>query len=215
MAGFEFGRRGRRSPLWPVLPVARVPNRRAPGPRLRRFQIARRRLAPYAGFPLNPPERPAQPPQRHHLLFLLFAQDIAHVDGAYPLRRGQCPASISYGRFSGVPHMAGFGCPPRRAKLQISIYSRFLHSSNKFVRFHHTDLTFSGCNRLRARRGNVFARRGGQHNHDQLALQDRHRTCCSGQTSQRKSTAMPCETKMNRRSFLKAAARHRCLRQPR
>lgn len=59
-------------------------------------------------FCLNPPQRPSQPPQRDHLLFLLFAQDIAHADAGYSPRQNQRPESalplagfqvITYGRF--------------------------------------------------------------------------------------------------------------------
>ncbi len=32
----------------------------------------------------NAPQRPSQPPQRDHLLFLFLVQDIAHVDEGYP-----------------------------------------------------------------------------------------------------------------------------------
>jgi hypothetical protein len=32
----------------------------------------------------NAPQRPSQPPQRDHLLFLFLVQDIAHVDAGYP-----------------------------------------------------------------------------------------------------------------------------------
>jgi hypothetical protein len=34
---------------------------------------------------LDPPQRPAQPPQCDYLLFLFFVQDIAHAGGAYRL----------------------------------------------------------------------------------------------------------------------------------
>ena len=44
-------------------------------------------------------QRPAQPPQRDDLLSLLFAQDIAHIDGGYPSRRSQCPVSASLAGF--------------------------------------------------------------------------------------------------------------------
>ena len=57
-------------------PTARRPHR-DPG----RFQISRRRFPANAGLPLDAPQRPSQPPQRDDLLFLFFAQDIAHVDG--------------------------------------------------------------------------------------------------------------------------------------
>jgi hypothetical protein len=55
------------------------------------FQIGRRSLSADTGFTLNPPQRPPQPPQCYDLLFLLLAQDIAHVDEGYTLRQGQRP----------------------------------------------------------------------------------------------------------------------------
>src|SRR6185369_5026424 len=45
------------------------------------LEVSSRRLPPNACFLLDAPQRPAQPPQRDDLLSLLFAQDIAHVDG--------------------------------------------------------------------------------------------------------------------------------------
>jgi hypothetical protein len=45
----------------------------------RLLQIARRRLAAHVHRLLNPPQRPAQPPQRYHLLFLFLAQDVTHI----------------------------------------------------------------------------------------------------------------------------------------
>ena len=42
-------------------------------------------LPPDAGFLLNSTQRPAELPERDHLFLLLFAQDIAHVDGGYSL----------------------------------------------------------------------------------------------------------------------------------
>ncbi len=42
------------------------------------FEIGASRFAPYAGFLLNAPQRPAQPTKRKDLLSFLFAQDIAH-----------------------------------------------------------------------------------------------------------------------------------------
>ncbi|MGH9622320.1 MAG: hypothetical protein ACRD45_21760, partial [Bryobacteraceae bacterium] len=32
----------------------------------------------------NAPQRPSQPPERDHLLFLFLAQNIAHADAGYP-----------------------------------------------------------------------------------------------------------------------------------
>ena len=62
---------------------------------------------------LDAPQRPSQPSQRDDLLFLFFAQDIAHVT-----ERNLSASSMS--RFSYLrwpvfrcPPMAGFGCPPR------------------------------------------------------------------------------------------------------
>jgi len=52
----------------------------------RRSQIPRRRFAPNVRGLLDTPQRPPQLPQRDNLLFLLFAQDIAHVTEA-PFRQ--------------------------------------------------------------------------------------------------------------------------------
>jgi hypothetical protein len=46
----------------------------------RRLQIHARRLASNACGFLNPPERPAQSPQREHLVSLVVVQDVAHRD---------------------------------------------------------------------------------------------------------------------------------------
>ena len=45
------------------------------------FEVGSRGFPANACFVLDAPQRPAQPPQRDDLLSLLFAQDIAHVDG--------------------------------------------------------------------------------------------------------------------------------------
>ena len=49
------------------------------------LQISCRGFAAHTGGLLDAPQRPAQPSQCDDLLFLFFAQDIAHVDGAYSL----------------------------------------------------------------------------------------------------------------------------------
>ncbi len=99
VGGHLYGRFCRRSPA----PTARWPER-DPG----RFEVSAGRFPPDTGGLLNPPQRPAEPAQGNHLLFLFFAQDIAHVDGAYIPRQGQCPGSAislagfqvaTYGRF--------------------------------------------------------------------------------------------------------------------
>ena len=60
----------------PPPPTSRSPNGDSGG-----VEVSSRRLPPNACFLLDAPQRPAQPPQRDDLLSLLFAQDIAHVDG--------------------------------------------------------------------------------------------------------------------------------------
>ena len=49
------------------------------------FQVCGRRLTSYPGSSLDPPQRPSQPPQGNDLLFILFAQDVTHIDGGYRL----------------------------------------------------------------------------------------------------------------------------------
>ena len=87
---------------WPVLAGARRPRRwtrsgdtslagfagarrpQPPGARMATpaaLEVSSRRFPANACFLLDAPQRPAQPPQRDDLLSLLFAQDIAHVDG--------------------------------------------------------------------------------------------------------------------------------------
>ena len=76
VGGHLVGRFCRRSPS----PCSRWPHR-DPG----RFQIGACRFPTHTGGLLDAPQRPAQPSQRDDLLFLLFAQDIAHGDGGYSL----------------------------------------------------------------------------------------------------------------------------------
>ena len=77
-------RQSRWSPLWPVLtggmpaPSSRWAHRDAGG-----SQISGSGFPANAGFLLDPAQGPAELAQRNHLLLLFFAQDIAHVDGAY------------------------------------------------------------------------------------------------------------------------------------
>ena len=112
-----FRPQGRWPPLWPVLPPwpdsgpIRPARRTAiPG----RLQVPAGRFPPDARGLLNPPQRPAQPAQGNHLLFLFFAQDIAHVDGAYSPVRVNVLAQLSHWPVFRWPPMAGFGWPPRR-----------------------------------------------------------------------------------------------------
>ena len=73
VGGHLVGRFCRRSPS----PTARAVAPAIPAA----FRYAAGRFAANAGLLLDAPQRPAQPPQRDDLLFLFFAQDIAHVDG--------------------------------------------------------------------------------------------------------------------------------------
>jgi hypothetical protein len=43
------------------------------------FQIAADRFAANTGGLLDAPQRPAQSPQRHNLMLLVVAQDVAHA----------------------------------------------------------------------------------------------------------------------------------------
>ena len=76
VGGHLYGRFCRRGRI--PAPTTRRPNRNP-----RRLQVAGGRFPPDACRLLNPPQRPAEPAQGNHLLFLFFAQDIAHIDGAY------------------------------------------------------------------------------------------------------------------------------------
>ena len=60
----------------PPPPTSRSPNGDSGG-----FEVSPRRFPANTCLLLDAPQRPAQPPQRDDLLSLLFAQDIAHVDG--------------------------------------------------------------------------------------------------------------------------------------
>ena len=64
--------------------AARIPppTARRPDGNPRRLQVTGGRFPPDVRRLLNPPQRPAQPAQDNNLLFLFFAQNIAHVDGA-------------------------------------------------------------------------------------------------------------------------------------
>jgi len=56
------------------------------------FQVSTRGFATHTGGLLDTSQRPSQPSQYYHLLFLFFRQDIAHTDAGYEaLRRSQCP----------------------------------------------------------------------------------------------------------------------------
>ena len=92
--------RSRWSPRWPVLPALAVPStrwsHRDPGC----FQVCARRFPAHTRGLLDAPQGPSEPPQCDDLLFLLFAQDIAHADGAYKAsRRSQCPGLYSLAGF--------------------------------------------------------------------------------------------------------------------
>ena len=74
-------------------------------------QIGSGRFAANVCRSLDAPQRPPQPPQRDDLLFLFFAQDIAHVT-----ERNSPPVSMScfsylVGRFSGVHRWPVLGVP--------------------------------------------------------------------------------------------------------
>jgi hypothetical protein len=66
-----------------------------------RLEIRARRLAAYAGLVLDAPQRPSQAAQRHHLLFLLVAQDVAHPG------EGPCPSTLRQ-RLGSSASLAGF-----------------------------------------------------------------------------------------------------------
>src|SRR6266852_751914 len=53
-----------------------------------RFEVSAGRFPADTGGSLNSPQRPAEPAQGNHLLFLFVAQDIAHIDGGYTLPSG-------------------------------------------------------------------------------------------------------------------------------
>ena len=67
----------------------------------RQAKIFACRFAPHPCCMLNAPQRPPQPPQRHDLLFLFFAQDIAHVTELIPPSGSMSWISYLIGRFSG------------------------------------------------------------------------------------------------------------------
>src|SRR5262249_19062543 len=60
------------------------PSTRQTHPDSGRFQVSSCGFSTYTGRLLDTPQRPAQLPQCDDLLFFFFAQDIAHVGGAYP-----------------------------------------------------------------------------------------------------------------------------------
>jgi hypothetical protein len=96
LAGFAGGSR-------PQLPAGRS----GPGG----FQVSTRGFATHTGGLLDTSQRPSQPPQCDDLLFLFFAQDIAHSDAGHEaLRRSQCPGwVVIVGRFSGDHHWPVLG----------------------------------------------------------------------------------------------------------
>src|SRR5271157_847921 len=60
---------------------------------------------------LDAPQRPSQPPQRDDLLFLFFAQDIAHVTERNLSANSMSRFSYLVGRFSGVHLWPVLGVP--------------------------------------------------------------------------------------------------------
>src|SRR6266853_1624330 len=76
----------------------------SPSPRTRwshgdpnRFQVCAGCLSAHTRGLLDAPQRPSEPSQCYDLLFLLFAQDVAHADGAYKAsRRSQRPGLYSW-----------------------------------------------------------------------------------------------------------------------
>src|SRR6266853_3940826 len=75
------------------------------------FQVRACCLSTYTCSLLDAPQGPSELPQCDDLLFLLFAQDIAHVTGAIcPLVSVNVPDFI-VGRFSADPHWPVLGDP--------------------------------------------------------------------------------------------------------
>ncbi len=72
VGGHPIGRFCRRAP---------APSAWQPDGNARRSQIVPGGFAADTGLFLNAPQRPTQPPERDHLLALLLAQDIAHIEG--------------------------------------------------------------------------------------------------------------------------------------
>ena len=57
-----------------------------------RLQVSACCFSTHTSGLLDAPQRPSELPQCDDLLFLFFAQDIAHADGGYrPSRQSQCP----------------------------------------------------------------------------------------------------------------------------
>jgi hypothetical protein len=63
----------------------------------------------------NPPQRPAQSPQRQHLLSFVEVQDVAHsdVENTRSLAAVNVSATYPWWPVLRCPSVAGFGCPPR------------------------------------------------------------------------------------------------------
>ena len=89
----------------------RLPAARRADRHVRRLEVRARRLPTHAGGLLDPAERPAQPPQRNHLLSFLGTQDIAHPNGGPAARRlrQRLGTRRRDGRFSGVDHWPVLG----------------------------------------------------------------------------------------------------------
>ena len=118
VGGHLYGRFCRRGRI--PAPTARRPHRNP-----RRLQVAAGRFPPDPRRSFNPPQRPAQPPQGNHLLFLFFAQDIAHVDGGYSPSGSMSWLSYLVGRFSGDhlwPVLGGHRGREPRPPQRISVF---------------------------------------------------------------------------------------------
>ena len=82
-------------------------------------------LSAHSGVFLDTPQRPLKSPKDYDLLPFFFVQDIAHVDEAYLLRRGQCPDSVPmagfevtlYGRIWVTPEVQELAGPGGRVVL--------------------------------------------------------------------------------------------------
>ena len=76
-----------------------------------------------AGFLLNAPQRLAEPAEGGHLLFFLFAQDIAHGERGYPSARESMSCLYFRWPLLRCPSLAAFGCSPRGFKPLCSLLS--------------------------------------------------------------------------------------------
>ena len=70
-----------------------------------RLEVRARRFAAHARRILDAPQRPAETAQRHHLLFLLVAQDVGHPARGHALPPSSTSRVLnSVARFSAVHH---------------------------------------------------------------------------------------------------------------